>query len=78
MKKFGYILLAVIGTVSCQSLSSMERHEFTLVDHENKKLYIKDVPPGRLLYEVWCAGTFEEEMEVSLLDTSVFNQMAKK
>lgn len=78
MKKFGYTLLAAIGMMSCQSLSSMERHEFTLVDHENKKLYIKDVPSGRFLYEVWCAGTYGEEMQVSLLDTVVFNQMAKK
>lgn len=78
MKKFGYVALVVIGMMSCQSLSSMERHEFTLVDHENKRLYIKDVPPGRFLYETWCSGVYGEEMQVSLLDTGVFNQMAKR
>lgn len=74
MKNIFIILgLAIVGCQSPQTL--IVKSEFTVVNQDSTKLWIKDTEFGRNLYNVWKSGVYGDETKVYLMDSVRFDNL---
>jgi len=77
MKKLFIVMgLAIVGCQSPQTL--IVKSDFTVVNQDSTKMWIKDTDFGRNLYEVWKKGKFGDDTKVYLLDSTEFNNLVGK
>lgn len=71
MKKLFIIMgLAIVGCQSPQTL--IVKSNFTAVNHDSTKLWIRDTDFGKYLYDSWKSGTYGTKTEVYLVDSVGF------
>jgi hypothetical protein len=71
MKKLFIVLgLAIVGCQSPQTL--IVKSDFTVVNQDSTKLWIKDTDFGRYLYGSWKNGVYGTNTEVYLVDSVEF------
>jgi hypothetical protein len=74
MKKLLIIVgLAIVGCQSPQTL--IVKSDFTAVNQDSTKLWIKDSEFGRHLYKAWKSGVYGEDTKVYLLDSTRFDNL---
>lgn len=73
------IIIVGLAIVGCQSPQSLiVRSDFTVVNQDSTKLWIKDTDFGRNLYEVWKKGKFGNDTKVYLVDSAGFEILVGK
>lgn len=65
--------LAIVGCQSPQTL--IVKSDFTVVNQDSTKLWIKDSEFGRNLYNAWKTGVYGEDTKVYLLDSVRFDNL---
>lgn len=77
MKKLFIIMGLAIG--GCQSPQTLiVRSDFTVMNLDSTKMWIKDTDSGKNLYEVWKKGEFGNDTKVYLVDSVRFNNLVGK
>lgn len=72
-KLFIIVGLAIGGCQSSQTL--IVKSEFSVVNQDSTKLWIKDTEFGRNLYNVWKSGVYGDETKVYLMDSVRFDNL---
>lgn len=65
--------LAIVGCQSPQTL--IVKSDFTVVNQDSTKLWIRDTEFGRNLYNTWRTGVYGEDTKVYLLDSVRFDNL---
>jgi hypothetical protein len=74
MKKVLIIVGLAIG--GCQSPQTLiMKSDFTAVNQDSTKLWIKDTEFGKFLYKSWKNGVYGNDTKVYLLDSTEFNNL---
>ena len=77
MKKVLIIVGLAIG--GCQSPQTLiMKSDFTAVNQDSTKLWIKDTEFGKFLYKSWKNGVYGNDTKVYLLDSTEFNNLVGK
>jgi|688.fasta_scaffold06268_8 hypothetical protein len=74
MKKLFIVMGLAIG--GCQSPQTLiMKSDFTAVNQDSTKLWIKDTEFGKHLYNAWKTGVYGDDTKVYLLDSTEFNNL---
>ena len=68
--------MAIVGCQSPQTL--IVKSEFTVVNQDSTKLWIKDTDFGKHLYNAWKTGVYGEDTKVYLVDSAGFENLVGK
>ena len=70
------IIIVGLAIVGCQSPQTLiVKSEFTVVNQDSTKLWIKDTDFGRNLYKSWKSGVYGNDTKVYLLDSVRFENL---
>ena len=68
------IIIVGLAIVGCQSPQTLiVKSEFTVVNQDSTKLWIKDTDFGKNLYNTWKTGIYGDNTKVYLLDSVRFD-----
>ena len=70
------IIIVGLAIVGCQSPQTLiVKSDFTVVNQDSTKLWIKDTDFGKNLYNTWKTGIYGDNTKVYLLDSVRFDNL---
>jgi hypothetical protein len=70
------IIIVGLAIVGCQSPQTLiVKSDFTVVNQDSTKMWIKDTEFGRYLYKSWKTGVYGDDTKVYLLDSTRFDNL---
>jgi hypothetical protein len=73
------IIIVGLAIVGCQSPQTLiVKSEFTVVNQDSTKLWIKDTDFGKHLYNAWKSGVYGNDTKVYLVDSTGFENLVGK
>lgn len=68
------IIIVGLAIVGCQSPQTLiMKSDFTVINQDSTKLWIKDTDFGKNLYNTWKTGIYGDNTKVYLLDSVRFD-----
>jgi hypothetical protein len=68
------IIIVGLAIVGCQSPQTLiVKSDFTVINQDSTKLWIKDTDFGKNLYNTWKTGIYGDNTKVYLLDSVRFD-----